>query len=300
MKIGAFEIPEPVPELREPYAIAMLRPWVDVGRVGSLVLRKLEKHLSAKELCRLARPGNFYNFTIDRPRMRMVEGKRVLSIPNTIVRYAHDEGSDRDFMFLHLREPHSMGEDFTDSVVELLEHFGATEYCRIGSMSDAVPHTRPLLVTGSIAEDHKDRTEGLVSVPKSTYQGPTSIVNLIGESLAGSDIGSTSLMLHLPHYVQLDEDHMGAARMMEVLGAMYGFPSSLAEPSRGKKQYADIDQAVANNSQVNAHVRTLEGEYDRTQQTREPEEELPFSPEVEKFLQQMGQQLEDGRPEGDG
>ena len=58
MRIGEFEIPEPVPELKNTCAIAMLRPWVDVGRVGTLVLNSLERHMNAKELGRLAKPGS--------------------------------------------------------------------------------------------------------------------------------------------------------------------------------------------------------------------------------------------------
>src|SRR6266581_2719414 len=49
MNIGAFEISEPVPELREPHAIVMIRPWVDVGSVGSLTLRRMERHAMAED-----------------------------------------------------------------------------------------------------------------------------------------------------------------------------------------------------------------------------------------------------------
>ena len=63
MRIGAFEVAEPVPELRNTCAIANLRPWVDVGRVGTLALRSLEHHMGAQELGRLARPGEFFDFT---------------------------------------------------------------------------------------------------------------------------------------------------------------------------------------------------------------------------------------------
>ena len=67
MKIGAFEITEPVPELKDPHAFAMIRPWVDVGSVGTLTLSRLERFLGSKELGKLARPGNFFDFTRYRP-----------------------------------------------------------------------------------------------------------------------------------------------------------------------------------------------------------------------------------------
>ena len=53
MQIGQFEIPESVPEFKNTVAFAMLKPWIDVGRVGSLALNKLEGHFDAKELLSL-------------------------------------------------------------------------------------------------------------------------------------------------------------------------------------------------------------------------------------------------------
>ena len=88
MKEGAFTLVEPLPELKDPHVIAMLRPWIDVGSVGTIALRKLERYFGAKELGRLSRPGNFYDFTRYRPIMRTVEGNRVLNIPNTVINYA--------------------------------------------------------------------------------------------------------------------------------------------------------------------------------------------------------------------
>src|SRR5687768_3141630 len=122
MKIGAFDIHEPVPELREPHAIAMIRPWVDVGSVGSLTLVRLERHFGAKELGRLARPGTFLDFTRYRPTVAIVDGEREFTYPNSIVNYAQPADGP-GLLFLHLLEPHAMAEDYVESIVALIEHF---------------------------------------------------------------------------------------------------------------------------------------------------------------------------------
>ena len=301
MKIGEFEIREPVPELRNVRAIAMLRPWVDVGRVGTLVLNRLERFLGAQELGRLEKPGKFFDYTRYRPRMRTVQGRRVFTTPNTIVHYAH--GDEHDYLFLHIREPHAFGEDYCDAIVDLLQHFGVSEYCRIGGMYDSVPHTRPVLITGSLTREQERRATGLVSNRGSSYQGPTSIVNLVHESLIQQETPSVSLMAHLPQYVQLDEDHMGAARLMSVLCAMYELPDSLADPSRGEQQYSEINRAVRNNSEVRALIQQLETYYDRTYsaptETEEDEEPVSLSPGVEQFLYEVGGRLEEPEPSED-
>ena len=293
MQLGEFELTEPIPELRNTCAIAMLRPWIDVGRVGTLVLSRLEQKLEAKELGRLRRPGAYFDFTRYRPRTRLVGGRRVFTTPNSIVHYAHDDESERDYLFLHLREPHAMGEDYTDAIVSLLDHFNVTEYCRIGGMYDSVPHTRPVMITGTLNEAKQERAKGLVSPRKNTYQGPTSIVNLVNEAMDEAEVDTVSLMAHLPQYVQLDEDHMGAARLMEVLCALYGFPKSLADSARGQKQYQEINRAVENNSEVQSLITQLEAYYDRVLADKEtPDESISLSPDVESFLQEMGNRLE--------
>ena len=292
MRVGAFELVEPVPELRNVCAIAMLRPWIDVGRVGTLVLTSLEKHLGAKELGRLARPGTYFDFTRYRPRTRIVDGQRTFTTPNSFVHYASDKETGRDYLLLHLREPHALGEDYAEAIVELLTHFDVTEYCRVGSFSDSVPHTRPLIVTATLSDEHAEKAKGLISPRRNTYQGPTSIVNLVNEILGQSQVATGSLMAHLPQYVQLDEDHMGASRLMEVLSAIYGFPDSLADASRGQKQYVELGRAVASNSEVLGLIKQLETYYDRVLAGSVPQKDVSFSPDVESFLREMGKRLE--------
>ncbi len=151
MRIGAFEVKEPLPELHEPHAIATLRPWIDVGSAGSLTLGWLEKALHAQDVAKLARPALYFDFTRYRPSMYLQEGEPHFVIPNTVVTCGH--GRDHDFVFLHMLEPHMLGDEYTESVVMLLQQLGVRRYCLMGSMYDMVPHTRPLLVTGRAAGD---------------------------------------------------------------------------------------------------------------------------------------------------
>ena len=290
MRIGEFELKDPLPELNRPIAIAMLRPWIDVGRVGTLSLNILQRHLGAQELGRLAEPGKFFDFTRYRPRMRTVDGQRVFTTPNSIIHYAHDDATDRDYLFLHVREPHNFGETYCNAISEVLSHFDIQEYCRIGGMYDSVPHTRPLLVTGTMSDEQAAKARGLVSQRRSTYQGPTSIVNMVTDLLADKEVVSTSLMAHLPQYMQLDEDHMGSARIVEILCAMYDLPRSLSDTARGERQYEDVNRAVEGNSEVRSLITRLESYYDRVLASEEEEEEedaVELAPDLEQFLREV-------------
>ena len=287
VRVGAFELKEPLPELQEPHALAILRPWVNVGRVGTLVLARLERHLGSKELGSLARAGQFFDFTRYRPRSRLVEGRREMTIPNSFISYAHREEKP-DFLFLNLREPHAFGEDYIDSILELLKTFNVQRYCQIGGMYDLVPHTRPLLVTGSKSGTEIDDETKSVRVEASSYQGPTSITSLITQEARKLGIEYMSFTVHLPQYIQLEEDYAGVARLMELLCSLYNLPPHLMDEERGRKQYQDLDSAMERNSELKTVLERLEAQYD-SRHAPSTEPTTPLSPEVEKFLQELSE-----------
>jgi len=297
MKLGAFELNEPVPELRDPHVFAMVRPWVDVGSVGTLTLNRLERYLGSKELGKLERPGVFFDFTRYRPTMRLVQGVREVKIPNSTIRYAKTEDGP-DYLFFHLLEPHSNGEDYNDSLLEVVKHFQVKRYCRIGAMYDAVPHTRPLLVTGTLGDVKQNRQVPNFRTRKSTYQGPTTIMNLLSEGIEKSSIESINFMVHLPQYVQLEEDYAGTSRMIEVISSIYeGIPADLAPLRRGQRQYRELSASLERNSEMKDLIQQMEAYYDAQMDSEgdETEKSVPtatLSPEIERFLSELGEREE--------
>ena len=253
----------PLPELTEPQALVTVRPWVDVGRVGRHTLMRLERHLDAQEFARAARPGHFYDLSRYRPRVMNVGTERRITIPNTTVLYAKRDQAP-DILFFHLLEPHAFGEDYVDSVLELLKHFQVSRYIQIGGVSDAVPHTRPLLATGFVPEEVGKKFE----IQQSNYQGPTSITSLIGIEAAKIGIEAMTFLVRLPHYAQLDEDYAGVARLTQILCEMYDLPGHLVDSERGQRQYQQIDTALTRNPQARKLVEQLEASYDAAAQER--------------------------------
>ena len=292
MKVGNFELHEPVPELREPHAFITIRPWVDGGSVATTTLAQLERHFQAKEAGKLARPGNFFDFTRYRPTIRLIEGRREVIIPNSIIQYAKTEEGP-DFLFFHLLEPHSFGEDYSESVLDVFKHFGIKRYCRLGGMYDVVPHTRPLLVTGDFGSvPVKGDGENLRKRKrKSTYQGPTTILNLVTDGVAKLDpeVETINFTVHLPQYSQLEEDYMGTSRLLEVLSSIYDLPPDLAPTDKGNEQYSELDKVVERNSELKNLVKRMESDYDAQEAASQEEASPPppLSSEVEQFLEEM-------------
>ncbi len=296
MRIGDFEFQEPLPELKDPHVLAVLRPWIDVGNVGTLALRRLERHLESKEIGRLVRPGRFYDFTRYRPKSVIKEGVREYSIPSTTVSVCVRERSP-DIITLHLLEPHLYGEDYTDSVIEVLKHFGVKRYSMIGAMYDMVPHTRQLLVSGGTVDASNEEEYKLVGVRPSDYEGPTTITYLISNTAEEMDIETRIYVVHLPQYFQVEEDFTGTARLMEILCTIYGLPSRLADRERGRQQYASLQNIVSSTSDVAGLLERLEERYDRENQAGGAST-TPLYPMVEEFLQGLGSNV-DTDPDSD-
>jgi hypothetical protein len=297
MRIGAFEIDEPIPDLKNPHVFAMVRPWVDVGSVGTLTLTRLEHFLGSKDLGRLVQPGKYFDFTRYRPTMRLVQGQREVTVPNSVIRYSTSEDG-ADYLFFHLMEPHANSEEYTDSILDVIKEFGVERYCRLGAMYDAVPHTRPLLVTGTLGEVPQIKEVPNFKIRRSTYQGPTTIMNLVSEGIEKMGVESINFMVHLPQYLQLEEDYTGTSRMIEVLSSVYAnIPSDLAPIRRGQRQYRELSSAVERNSELKQLIQQMEAYYDAQldAEDNKPDEPAPLvdlSPEIEQFLSELGQRMD--------
>jgi len=283
MRMGAFELKEPIPDLSEPCAFAILQPWIDVNNVGSLTLNGLEAQFGAKELGRLAKPGHYFDFTRYRPTLYLEEGIRRVSIPNTTLRYAKREGGS-DLLFLRLLEPHAHAEDYVHSVLRVLKSFRVKKYCLLGSMSDAVPHTRRLIVNGGAIgiETVLDlkRSEAQVS----HYQGPTSITTLITQKAPESGTETIWFIVSLPQYVNLEEDYIGKLRLMEILNLLYDIPIDKKDFEKAAEQRDLINQKVEKAPELKNIISQLETLYELRIKTENGDKRPKLSPEIEEIL----------------
>jgi hypothetical protein len=288
VRIGAFELTEPVPELRDPYALAILKPWIDVNNVGTLVLNELEVQFGTGELARLAKPGQFFDFTRYRPTVHLEQGVRELSVPNVTVNYAK-RAAGNDLLFLHLLEPHALAEAYVDSVLKLLKRFKVKKYLLLGSMYDAVPHTRPLILNGWATGKEATRDLKKSGALPSSYQGPTTITILITQKARQLHIQSLSFIVSLPQYAVLEEDHLGKLRLMEVLNLLYDIPIDVKNFERALELRTAITQRVERSPEVKSLLPELEKLYDLRVKTAEAEGIPKLTSEMEEiFWKTMG------------
>ena len=283
MRIGAFEVEEPIPEFNDPYLFAILRPWIDVNNVGSLVLNELETQYGAKELARLAKPGHFFDFTRYRPTLYYEEGIRRVSIPNMTLRYAKREGGN-DLLFLHLLEPHALSEVYVDSVLRLLKTLKVKKYILLGSMYDAVPHTRPLIINGGAIGRETQLDLKKSEAQPSYYQGPTSITTLITQRAPEFGTETIWFIVSLPQYVILEEDYLGKVRLMEILNLLYNIPIDKKDFEKATEQRNIINQKVEKTPELKNILPQLETLYEVRIKREQGEIRPKLSPEIEEIL----------------
>ncbi|MFC1904726.1 PAC2 family protein [Chloroflexota bacterium] len=292
MKVGAFQVSDSLPELYGPHALAQLQPWIDVGGVGSMTMSLLEDHFHARLFGELNRPDSFFDYTRYRPIVHLVAGRRQIHVPNSFINYIRQPDSN-DFLLFHLLEPHMLGKVYADSVLKVLQQFDVKRYCLIGSMYDAVPHTRPLIVTGRASGSGPAEEElRELGIQASAYEGPTTITILVSQEAPKYNIEVMSLIVHLPQYVRLEKDYAGTLRLMEVLCSLYNLPLNLEEVKhKAEEQNEELNQAMEREPQLKQAVEQLERYYETRVSTVE-KEQTQLSPGIEEFLREATKRFE--------
>jgi len=294
VKIGAFDVNEPIPQLNEPYAFAILRPWIDVNNVGSLLLNDLERQFGAEDLAQLARPGNFFDFTRYRPTVYLEEGVRRVSVPNAEIRYARREGTN-DLVFLHLLEPHARSEVYVESVLRLLDILKVKKYCLLGSMYDIVPHTRPLIINGGAMGKETESDLKRSPAYPSNYQGPTTIVTLVTQRAPEIGINTLWFIVSLPQYAAVEEDYMGKLRLMELLNLLYNIPIDKKDFEKAMEQRSLMNEKVEKSQELKTIIPQLEAMYDVRVKRRDGERMPALSPEIERMLWEITEKDDIGK-----
>jgi len=99
-------------------------------------------------------------------------------------------------------------------------------------------------------------------------------------------------MARLPQYIQLDEDHTGAASLLKIICQLYDLPEELTVSRRGVRQYERVSNEMERNSGVKALVQQLESDYDSRLESvildDGSEDVTELAPSVEQFLREVG------------
>ena len=113
-----------------------------------------------------------------------------------------------------------------------------------------------------------------------------------------------SMMVQLPPYARLDEDHRGQQTLLQFITDIYdvSFDELSSIQEEGDRQYQEIDRMAKIEPRVQSLVKQLEEAYDAERgsqpidienETTGTEEEPTLSPDVEQFLRELEKNSDD-------
>ncbi len=246
---------EDVPELHEPVLIAAFEGWNDAGEAATSVVRHLAEAWDA-ELVAAFDPEDYYDFQVNRPRVLIEDGRRLLSWPTTRVLVATETGFERDVVLVQGIEPSMRWRAFSEELVELARELGVSTVLTVGALLADVPHTRPIPVTAT-AED-----EGVIhrfDVEASRYEGPTGIVGVLSHTASEAGLSALSAWAAVPHYAASSPSPKATLSLLRRIESLLGITvphGDLEEAARAWER--GVDELAESEDEVAEYVQSLE------------------------------------------
>ena len=262
---GALRPLEELRPLRDPMLIAAFSGWGDQAGSAVATIDYLVEQWDATPIAEID-PEPFFDFTVQRPRVRLEDGERVLDWPRLRFFRSQPAGSERDFVLLLGPEPSLRWRLFTEVIADLMRAVGAATSITLGAQPAAVPHTRPLPVTLSASHEDFAQQFGLENRPGSRYQGPVGIVSVVNLHHRSLKWRNAHLRAMAPHYLTMGPNPNVALTLVQTLDSGLHTSTPLGPLQERVESFAhQARQAMDESSEAEAYVRQLEEQYDANQ-----------------------------------
>jgi proteasome assembly chaperone (PAC2) family protein len=251
-----------LPLLRNPICIAAFQGFTD--RSGETVdaVKFLVKEWNAAPLAEFESEA-FYDFTMNRPKVKTEQGLRKIAWPTNRIYYASPPGAERDFILFEATEPNLRWQLFTNSTLRLLEKLGCQELITFGAIPSAVPHTRPAPIQLSASEDEWERIFGLQIPGTSRYQGDIGIMSVFNLLARENGWSNASLLVQTPHYVAEMKNPRISRALLELISKGYGLTFSYDRMNDEMEIFEDrMKEALTGSNEAADYVKQLEVRYD--------------------------------------
>ncbi|MGH7843605.1 MAG: PAC2 family protein [Candidatus Binatia bacterium] len=241
--------------LRHPVLIIAFAGWNDAGAAATTAVRYLTEQLVASKLASID-PEEFYDFSVQRPQVRLVEGtERKIHWPSYDFYHGPGIGTERDFILGLGAEPALRWKGFCASLLRVARDCKVEMIVSLGAYLDEVLYTRPVPLTGA-STDEKLMTE--LDLLPSRYQGPTGIVGIIGEACRQEGIPHASLWAALPHYLPATPNPRGALALVLRLTQWLGLRMDTGPLERAAADFqGKVNEAVNSDPNLSAFIREL-------------------------------------------
>ena len=212
------------PALRRPIIVLAFSGWSDAGQSATTAVRFLAEQFGATKLASIE-PEEFFDFTVVRPQVRLVEGtQRSIEWPTVEFRAAAVSATPHDYIFAWGPEPHLKWKTFCAALLSLAQRMRAELIVTLGGYLADVLYSRPVPVTGFATDAERLRR---IDVSGTRYEGPTGIVGVLGDACRNAGLQHVSLWAALPHYIAAMPNPRGSLALLLRLTELLELPVDL-------------------------------------------------------------------------
>jgi len=276
------------PPINSSYLIIAFCGWPDAAESATGAVKYLIDTLSAKK-CGEIDPEEFYDFMQTRPQVNFTDGSRQILWTANELFYVAPLKESSGLLLLTGIEPSLRWKTFARTIVNIAIGNGIENVLALGSLLDAVPHSRPVRLTGSATVNEVELSLKDVGVNQSNYQGPTSIGSAIMEACKANSIAYSSIWGHVPHYLQITPNYKVTYALLETITRLIDLPLTI-EKFRTLVQSFDtrVEKAISSDKRIKEYVSKLEDQYDSKQPDSIPvRDSEDIVRDLEKFLNEQ-------------
>ena len=259
--------------------------WADAAEGASSAIKFLQRKLHAKKFADID-PEEFYDFSQTRPHTsRTRDGRRRIHWPANEFSYLSDIETDSGIMVFVGVEPNLKWRTFSKTVAQVAREHGVKSVIHIGALLDAVPHTRPVKLSGTASEPKLSEFLESQGIRSSNYQGPTGISSAIMDACINEGMEYTSIWGHTSHYLQAAPNHRIGSNLLQILLKLLDLPLDLSELLSAADVFnEEVAKAVDRDEQISSYVTKLEGQYDEAVAAIEIPDPAELVRDLEQFL----------------
>ena len=251
------------PEGEISYLLMAFRGWPDANEAATWAIRCLLKKLPARKMAEMD-PEEFFDFSQVRPLIRLnSQGVRYLQWPSNDLFYHSSSNSSQSFMVFLGTEPSLKWRTYCDAVLDLAMQSGVHTVVHVGALLDAVPHTRPLRITGSVYGPNHQGSLTKLGIRSSNYQGPSGISSAMMERCSAKGLEFVTLWGHTSHYLQTSPNYQVAHGIVTAVCQLLNLKLDLQKLKASSSSFEEaMRKAVEKDSQIKSYVEKLEEHYD--------------------------------------
>ncbi len=276
------------PGLARPFLLIAFDGWANAGQVTSAVAWYLIGRLKAKVFAEVI-PDEFYIYQSSgnenrRPVADIETGLiKSVNIVTTNFSYYRDPLGEHDLIIASGPEPEQKWVRYIKLILDFVRECRVEKIIAIGGSFGAIPHTVPTHIAGVVNQASLiDEIKGQGIEPV-TYKGPSSIYTLLMVEAAKRELPAISLWAYTPHYIQV-MNFIAAYSLLLKLNSILGIDADLTDARKDSEYlYSQIEQAIAQKPELQAHLKMLEEEYRKGK----PQQHKPISQNIVKEIEDL-------------